>query len=87
MQHITAIGFDLFDTLVTIRHLGRTETMGRLLGSLKSSGLTVQARPLCHSIAPPPERFSAAAHHAGQETHNQLLDQRGVTRDGIQRRA
>lgn len=70
MQHITAIGFDLFDTLVTIRHLGREETMGRLLGSLKSSGLTCADdafMPLYRAAA---QRFSAAAHQAGEETHN-----------------
>jgi hypothetical protein len=31
MQHITAIGFDLFDTLITLENLGFQDAMDRLL--------------------------------------------------------
>jgi predicted HAD superfamily phosphohydrolase YqeG len=41
MQHITAIGFDLFETLITVENLRREEAVGRLMRSLKSSGLTI----------------------------------------------
>ena len=37
MQHITAIGFDLFETLVIVENLRREEAVGRLLRSLNSS--------------------------------------------------
>ena len=41
MQHITAIGFDLFETLVTVENLRREEAVGRLMRSLKSSGFAL----------------------------------------------
>ena len=70
MQHITAIGFDLFDTLITVRHLGRAETLGRLLDSLKSSGFTFADDVFISLYRAAARRFSEAAHQAGQETHN-----------------
>lgn len=70
MQHITALGFDLFDTLVTIRHLGRDETMRRLLDSLQTSGLTFAAEAFVPLYRAAARRLSTAAHQAGRETHN-----------------
>ena len=54
MQHITAIGFDLFETLVIVENLRREEAVGRLLRSLKSSGLALAEEAFFRSIAPPP---------------------------------
>lgn len=73
MQHIQAIGFDLFETLITIHRLvAREETMGRLLRSLQSSGLSVAPEafpPLYRAAA---RRFTEAAHAEGKETHNRF---------------
>jgi hypothetical protein len=54
MQHITAIGFDLFETLVTVDNLRREEAVGRLLHSLKRSGLAIADETFAPITAPPP---------------------------------
>lgn len=73
MQHIHAIGFDLFETLITVHgHVVREETMGRLLQSLQRSGLAIAPEtfpPLYRAAA---RRFSEAAHSEGKETHNRF---------------
>lgn len=73
MQHIQAIGFDLFETLITVHNLvAREETMGRLLQSLQTSGFAIAPEafpPLYRAAA---RRFSAAAHQEGKETHNRF---------------
>jgi putative hydrolase of the HAD superfamily len=70
MQQIRAIGFDLFDTLVTVRHLGFEEALGRLLGSLQASGLPCADEAFVPLYRAAARRFMDAAHQDGQETHN-----------------
>ncbi|MGE3536934.1 MAG: HAD family hydrolase [Candidatus Tectimicrobiota bacterium] len=72
MQHIQAIGFDLFDTLVTVKTLGFEEAIGRLIRSLQSTQLPVDAetfRPLYRQTA---RSFMDAARQEGKETHNRF---------------
>ena len=73
MQHIQAIGFDLFETLIIVHNLvAREETMSRLLHSLQTSGLTIAPEafpPLYRAAA---RRFTEAAHKEGKETHNRF---------------
>ena len=73
MQHIHAIGFDLFETLITVHNLvAREETMGRLLHSLQTSGFTIAPEafpPLYRAAA---RRFTETAHAEGKETHNRF---------------
>jgi len=73
MQHIQAIGFDLFETLIIVHNLvARDETMGRLLHSLQTSGFVIAPEafpPLYRAAA---RRFSDAAHTEGKETHNRF---------------
>ena len=42
MQQITAIGFDLFDTLITLQNLGYHEAMDRLVNGLRSANIVVE---------------------------------------------
>ena len=73
MQHIQAIGFDLFETLVIVHNLvARDETMGRLLHSLQSSGFAVAQETFVPLYRAAARRFSEAAHTEGKETHNRF---------------
>ena len=73
MQHIHAIGFDLFETLITVHNLAaREETMSRLLQSLQTSGLTVIPEAFAPLYRAAARRFSEAAHAEGKETHNRF---------------
>ena len=72
MQHITAIGFDLFETLVTVENLRREEAVERLMRSLKSSGLAITDEAFFPIYRAAARRFMAAAQHDGKETHNRF---------------
>jgi len=72
MQHISAIGFDLFETLILVQNLRREEAVGRLTQSLKSSGLAIADDAFLPVYRAAARRFMAAAHHDGKETHNRF---------------
>jgi putative hydrolase of the HAD superfamily len=72
MQHITAIGFDLFETLVMVEHLRREEAVGRLMQSLKSSGLAIADESFFPIYRATARRFMEAAQQDGKETHNRF---------------
>ena len=72
MQHITAIGFDLFETLITVEPLRREEAVGRLMRSLKSSGVAITDEAFFPIYRTAARRFMEAAQHNGKETHNRF---------------
>ncbi len=72
MQHITAIGFDLFETLILVHNLRREEAVGRLLQSLKTSGFTLADDAFLPIYRTAARRFMEAAHQDGKETHNRF---------------
>ena len=72
MQHITAIGFDLFETLVTVENLRREEAVGRLLQSLKSSGFALADATFFPPYRAAARRFMETAQQDGKETHNRF---------------
>src|ERR1700675_4085801 len=72
MQHISAIGFYLFETLILVQNLRREEAVGRLTQSLKSSGLAIADDAFVPIYRAAARRFMAAAHHDGKETHNRF---------------
>lgn len=72
MQHIAAIGFDLFDTLVTVKHLGLHEALGRLMQSLQTSGFALDEERFVPVYRAASRRFVEAAHKDGRETHNRF---------------
>jgi len=45
MNHIRAIGFDLFNTLITAEPQTLNEAMSRLISSLQQSGLKLENEP------------------------------------------
>ncbi|MGQ4810095.1 Phosphoglycolate phosphatase [Candidatus Entotheonellaceae bacterium PAL068K] len=72
MQPIQAIGFDLFDTLITVQNLVLQEAVGRLIRCLHAQGLAVDGETF------EPVYQEAARHHMqtarrqGRETHNRF---------------
>jgi putative hydrolase of the HAD superfamily len=72
MEHIKAIGFDLFDTLITVQHLGLQEAMGRLMGSLQDQGFAVENKTFVPVYRDAARQFREAAHVEGRETHNRF---------------
>lgn len=73
MQHIQAIGFDLFETLIIVHNLvAREETMGRLLHSLQTSGFAIAPEVFISLYRAAARRFTEAAHTEGKETHNRF---------------
>jgi len=73
MQHIHAIGFDLFETLIIVHNLvAREETMSRLLQSLQTSGFPVTHEAFVPVYRAAARRFTEVAHAEGKETHNRF---------------
>lgn len=72
MQHITALGFDLFETLVLVQHLRREEAISRLTQSLTASGLSVEADTFLPVYRTAARHFMSAAQQEGVETHNRF---------------
>jgi len=72
MHQVTAIGFDLFDTLITVERLGLHEALGRLVGSLQGQGLAVQQESFVPVYREASRRFVEDARSHGRETHNRF---------------
>jgi putative hydrolase of the HAD superfamily len=72
MRHIKAIGFDLFDTLITVERLGLHEALGRLIGSLQEQGLAVDQEAFVPVYRDTARRFTEETRRDGRETHNRF---------------
>lgn len=72
MNGIEAIGFDLFNTLITVERECLGQAMGRLIHSLGESGFDIeeQAFKLAHKESA--IRFFGEARKDGRETHNRF---------------
>jgi putative hydrolase of the HAD superfamily len=72
MKQITAIGFDLFNTLITVEASALDEAVQRLIDSLRSDGVPVDSdrfRELHRDIA---VQHVLQARQDGRETHNRF---------------
>ena len=72
MQHIRAIGFDLFDTLITVHGLGQQEALGRMVRGLQAQGLAVEGETFLPVYRDAARAFVTAARQHGRETHNRF---------------
>ena len=72
MRRVTAIGFDLFDTLITVERLGLQEALGRLLRCLQEQGLVVEQESFVPLYREASRRFVEDARSHGRETHNRF---------------
>ena len=72
MNHITAIGFDLFNTLVTAEPQILDEAMRRLIKSLRQSGFKLENEQFKEAYREAALEFVKKAQEDGVETHNRF---------------
>ena len=72
MQNISAIGFDLFNTLITIEPEALEDALGRLWQSLSSSGLHLQRDGFLQAHREAALEHILSARQTGLETHNRF---------------
>jgi len=72
MQPIQAIGFDLFNTLITVDADTMQAAHGMLAASLRESGLTLEEEAFKNAYRKAAVRFVDAARKSGRETHNRF---------------
>lgn len=72
MDHIKAIGFDLFNTLIVAEPGTLSDAMGRLSQSLEQSGLTLEREAFEKAHRKAALRFIRQTRQQGRETHNRF---------------
>jgi putative hydrolase of the HAD superfamily len=72
MKHITAIGFDLFNTLITVEAQALEKALYRLMRSLLQSGFTLNKTAFSRAYRDAALRFVEEARQDGRETHNRF---------------
>ena len=72
MKELKAIGFDLFNTLITIEPTALREALGRLVHSLKQSGFTLEEERFKQSHREAAVRHLEVCKQDGRETHNRF---------------
>ncbi len=72
MNGVKAIGFDLFNTLLTAYPEALPEAQKRLLGSLEKEGLPVEAAPFRAAYIKAAGEFLEETRKDGRETHNRF---------------
>lgn len=72
MQHIRALGFDLFDTLIMVQTPNRYEAPQRMLQSLQEQGIQVESEPFLAAYWPIMRHFLDEARRHGKESHNRF---------------
>ena len=70
MKQIKAIGFDLFNTLITMDPQALDEAMSRLLSSLEGNDLALEHEAFKQAYWESTIRFLKKARQNGRETHN-----------------
>ena len=70
MKDITAIGFDLFNTLITAEPQTLAEAIDRLIWSLRQSGFSIEEEPFKEVYRKMALKFIERARRDGRETHN-----------------
>jgi len=72
MEGVSAIGFDLFNTLVTVDPEALAQALEVLISSLDQRGLAVPSGPFKEAYRRHALRFLGETRHTGKETHNRL---------------
>ncbi|MFQ5484616.1 MAG: HAD family hydrolase [Desulfobacterales bacterium] len=80
MNHIKAIGFDLFNTLITAEPIALNEAMSRLVSSLQKSGLVLKPESFEKAYAEAAVKFIEKARRNGIETHNRFWISEALSR-------
>ncbi len=72
MKQITAIGFDLFNTLITVNPDALPDATARLVRHLRSSGFSFEEKPFIAAYRGAALRFLEESKQSGIETHNSI---------------
>lgn len=72
MDEIKAVGFDLFNTLITAEPGAVQEALGTLTRTLKEQGFHFTDEAFKHTYREAALEFIEAAHREGRETHNRF---------------
>ena len=72
MHNITAIGFDLFNTLITVDSRTLVVAIERLIQSLREGGIAIEAEPFKKAYRIASMKHVESAKEDGRETHNSL---------------
>ncbi len=72
MEHIKAIGFDLFNTLIIAEPGALEEASTRLMGGLAQNGIRPEPEPFKKAYREAALRFIRQANQDGRETHNRF---------------
>ena len=72
MDQITAIGFDLFNTLITVESKALDKAVDRLIHSLQQSGFTLESQSFKQAHREAALKFVGEARRDGRETHNRF---------------
>ncbi len=72
MKHIKAVGFDLFNTLITMEAVALEDALGRLTGSLTESGFAIEHGPFVKAHREAVFNFLEQTRRDGKESHNRF---------------
>ena len=70
MNHITAIGFDLFNTLITLKPAALSAAMDSMILSLRGNGFPIENALFIHAYEQATLRYIEESRKDGKETHN-----------------
>jgi putative hydrolase of the HAD superfamily len=82
MQEIKAVGFDLFNTLITMEPVALQDALVRLTGSLKAGGFAIEHGPFVKAHSEAVLNFLEQTKRDGKESHNRFWISTALNRLG-----
>jgi len=82
MQQIEAIGFDLFNTLITMEPSALADAHARLTGSLRGSGFAIEHGQFVRAHSEAVLKFLEQTKRDGRESHNRFWISEALTKLG-----
>lgn len=79
---VEAIGFDLFNTLITVHPAAMKDAHDRMILALADQGLHVERGSFLGAYVEAAKRFLLEAHKEGKETHNRFWIAAALAREG-----
>ena len=83
MPNIKAIGFDLFNTLITVEPDTLVQAMKRMIKSLGDNGLSIDEPSYIKGYRNAASKFIAEARESGIETHNSIWISHVFSENGL----
>ena len=84
MQNIKAVGFDLFNTLISMETIALKDAMGRLTTSLKEKGLDVAHESFVRDYREAVLQFLQQTKRDGKESHNRFWITAALAKQGLE---